>query len=80
LEDMEIAGCGQLTLLPHMDGLTSLQRLEISDCNSIRSLPSRGLPRSLQVLSINNCHQLSQSCKNLGSTVPSVWINGNRIY
>lgn len=79
LEDMEIVGCGQLSRLPHMNGLTSLQRLEISDCNSICSLPSTGLPRSLQVLSINNCHQLSQTCKNLRSTVPSVWIDRNCI-
>ncbi|KAG0548961.1 hypothetical protein BDA96_01G213100 [Sorghum bicolor] len=79
LEDMEIVGCWELALLPHLNGLTSLQRLEISDCNSICSLPCTGLPRSLQVLSINNCHQLSHSCKNLRSIISSVWIDGHRI-
>lgn len=79
LEDMEIVGCGKLTCLPEMRKLTSLERLEISECGSIQSLPSKGLPKKLQFLSVNKCPWLSSRCMVLGSTISSLWIDGELI-
>nr|AAM95683.1 putative disease resistant protein [Oryza sativa Japonica Group]AAX95733.1 NB-ARC domain, putative [Oryza sativa Japonica Group] len=79
LEDMEVVGCGKLTCLPEMRKLTSLERLEISECGSIQSLPSKGLPKKLQFLSVNKCPWLSSRCMVLGSTISSLWIDGELI-
>ncbi|XP_052134225.1 putative disease resistance protein RGA3 isoform X2 [Oryza glaberrima] len=79
LEDMEVVGCAKLTCLPEMRKLTSLERLEISECGLIQSLPSKGLPKKLQFLSVNKCPWLSSRCMVLGSTISSLWIDGELI-
>uniref|UniRef100_A0A0D9XLB2 NB-ARC domain-containing protein n=1 Tax=Leersia perrieri TaxID=77586 RepID=A0A0D9XLB2_9ORYZ len=82
LEDLEIIGCGQLTYLPDMVGLTSLLRMEISGCGSIQSLPC--LPSSMQFLSINKCPQLRMNEGGLDQAnikrIFSVWIDGREVF